>query len=126
MLIFDDSREEIRDSKAIVDIATVGRLRGLSTTYIEHNLFRQKRDVQLQNTDIVPLKNPRDVMQVSTLSAQLGLGSELFDWYRDAKSVPFGHLLIDLLPRTDNPLRYGKNIGSTPSKNFVSLDIWII
>ena len=35
-------------------------------------------------------------MQVTTLSTQLGLGSELVDWYRDATSVPFGHLLIDL------------------------------
>ena len=41
-------------------------------------------------------------MQVTTLSTQLGLGSELVDWYRDATSVPFGHLLIDLSPRTMN------------------------
>ena len=34
-------------------------------------------------------------MQVTTLSTQLGLGSALVDWYRDATSVPFGHLLID-------------------------------
>ena len=33
-------------------------------------------------------------MQVTTLSTQLGLGSELVDWYRDAKSVPFGHFLL--------------------------------
>ena len=44
-------------------------------------------------------------MQVSTLNAQLGLGSELVGWYRDAASVPYSHLLIDLLPRTDDQLR---------------------
>ena len=55
-------------------------------------------------------------MQVSTLSSQLGLGSELVDWYWDATSVTYRHLLIDLLPRTDNPLRYCKNTGSIPSK----------
>ena len=38
--------------------------------------------------------------EVATLSVQLALGSALVDWYRDAKSVPFGHLLIDLSPRT--------------------------
>ena len=27
-------------------------------------------------------------MQVTTFSTQLGLGSELVDWYRDATSVP--------------------------------------
>ena len=122
LLIFDDSCEEICNSKAFVDIATAGRHRGLSTIYIKHNLFHQSklgRDVELQNTHIVLFKSPRDVMQVSTLSAQLGLGSELVDWYRDATSVPFGHLLIDLSPRTDDRLRYCTNSGSVPSKFYI-------
>ena len=122
LLIFDDSCEEICNSKAFVDIATAGRHRGLSTIYIKHNLFHQSklgRDVELQNTHIVLFKSPRDVMQVSTLSAQLGLGSELVDWCRDATSVPFVHLLIDLSPRTDDRLRYCTNSGSVPSKFYI-------
>ena len=39
-------------------------------------------------------------MQVS-IGAQLGLVSELVDCYRDATSVPYGHLLIDLSPCTE-------------------------
>ena len=58
-------------------------------------------------------------MQVTTLSTQLGLGSELVDWYRYATSVPFGHLLIDLSPRTDDRLRYCTNSGSVPSKFYI-------
>ena len=122
LLILDDSCEEICNSKAFVDIATAGRHRGLSTIYIKHNLFHQSklgRDVELQNTHIVPFKSPRDVMQVTTLSTQLGLGSELVDWYRDATSVPFGHLFIDLSPRTDDRLRYCTNSGSVPSKFYI-------
>ena len=122
LLIFDDSCEEICNSKAFVDIATAGRHRGLSTIYIKHNFFHQSklgRDVELQNTHIVLFKCPRDVMQVTTLSTQLGLGSELVDWYRDATSVPFGHLLIDLSPRTDDRLRYCTNTGSIPSKFYI-------
>ena len=121
-LFFDEACEEICNSKAFVDISTAGRHRDLSTIYIKHNLFHQSklgRDVDLQNTDIVPFKSPRDVMQVTTLSTQLGLGSELVDWYRDAKSVPFGHLLIDLSPRTDDRLRYCTNTGSIPSKFYI-------
>ena len=57
-------------------------------------------------------------MQVTTFSTQLGLGSELVDWYRDATSVPFGHLLIDLSPRTDDRLRFCTNSGSVPL-NFI-------
>ena len=119
LLPFDHSCEEICNSKAFFDIATAGRHRGLSTIYTKHNLFHQSklgRDVQLQNTHTVIFKSPRDVMQVTTLSTQLRLGSEIVHWYRDATSVPFGHLLIDLSPRTDDRLRYCTNSGSVPSK----------
>ena len=122
LLKFDDSCEEICNSKAFVDIATAGRHRGLSTIYIKHNLFHQSqlgRDVELQNTHIVLFKSPRDVMQVTALSTHLGLGAELVDWYRDATSVPFGHLLIDLSPRADDRLRYCTNSGSVPSKFYL-------
>ena len=56
------------------------------------------------------------MMQVSTLSVQLGLGLELVDWYQDATSVPYGHLLIDLSPCTDEQLRYCTNNGSITSE----------
>ena len=58
-------------------------------------------------------------MQATTLSTQLGLGSELVDWYPDATSVPLGHLLIELSPRTDDRLRYWTNSGSVPSKFYI-------
>ena len=58
-------------------------------------------------------------MQVTTLSTQLGLGSELVDWYRDATFVPFAHLLVDLSPRTDDRLRYCTNTGSILSKYYI-------
>ena len=122
LLFIDDSCEEICNSNAFVDIATSGRQRGLNTIYIKHNLFHQSklwRDVELQNTHIVLFKSPRDVLQVTTLSTQLGLGSELVDWHRNATSVPFGHLLIDLSPRTDDRLRYCTNSGCVPSKFYI-------
>ena len=86
-----DSCEEVCNLKVFIEVATTGSYRGLSTIYFKHNLFHQsklKRDVELQNTQIVLFKSPQDVMQVSLLSAHLSLGSELVDWYRDATSVP--------------------------------------
>ena len=122
LLLFDDSCEEICNSKVLVDIAIAWRHQGLSTIYIKHNLFHQSklgRDVELQNTHIFLLKSPRDVMQITTLSTQFGLVSELVDWYRDASYVPFGHLLIDLSPRTDDRLHYFTNNVSVPSKFYI-------
>ena len=110
-------------SATFFDTATAGRCCGLCTNHINHKLFHQRklgRDVEVQNTHIVLFKSPRDVMQFSTLSAQLGLGSELVDWYRDAGSVPFRHFLIDLSPRTDDRLRYCTNSWSVPSKFYLT------
>ena len=122
LLIFEDSCAEICSFKEFVDIAIAGKHRVFSTTYIKHNLFHQSKlgsDVELQNTHIVLFKSSRDVHQVATLIVQLGLGSALLDWYRDATSVPFGHLLIDLSPRTDDRLRYCTNSGNIPSRFYV-------
>ena len=122
LLVFDNSCENNCISKAFVDIATVRRHWGLSTFYIKDNLFHRSkpgRDVVLQNTHIVLFKYPRDLMQVTTLSTQLGFGSELVDWYWDATSVPFGHLSIDLSPGTDDRLRCCTNTGSIPSKFYI-------
>ena len=63
--------------------------------------------------------SPRDMHQVATLRVQLGLGSALVGWYRDATSIPFGHLLIDLSPRTDDRLRYCTYSGNIPSRFYV-------
>ena len=90
--------------------------------YIKHNLFHQSRlgrDIELQNTHIVLFKSPRDVLQINTLSQQLGLGSQLKDWYTKATSIPYGHLLIDLTPKTVDSLRFCRNSGSIPTIFFL-------
>ena len=126
LLIFDNSCEKICNSKAFVDVATAGRHRGLSTIYIEHNLFHQSklgRDVEVHNTQIVPLKSLGDWMQVSTLSAQLGLVSEVVVWYPDAVSVTYGQSLIDF--RHKQTIDYV--IVQTPDpflQNFISRTGW--
>ena len=126
LLIFDDSCAGICNSKEFVDIATAGRHRGFSTIYIKHNLCHQSKlgsNVELQSTRIVLLKSPREVHQVATLNEQLGFGSALVDWCRDATSVPFGHLLIDLSPRTDDRLRYCTIKGKILSKFFATVNL---
>ena len=121
LLFFDDSCGAICNSKASVDIATARTHRVLSTIYMKHNLFHQSKfeqDLELQSTHIRLFKSPRDVTQISTLSAQLRLGSELADWYQHATSVPYSHLLMGLSSRTDNRLRFRTNTASIPSKFF--------
>ena len=75
LLIFYNLCGKISYSKAFVNIATTGKHCQLNTIYITYNLFHRSklgRDVKLQNTHIVPFDSSRDVMQLSTLSAQIG------------------------------------------------------
>ena len=61
------------NSKAFVDTAIAGKHRGLSTYHTEHNLFHQSKPgqhVELQNTHNASFNFSRDLMRVSTLSAQ--------------------------------------------------------
>ena len=108
LLKFDDSCEEISHSKLFVNVATAGRHRSLNKIYTKHNLFHQSqlgRDVEVQNSNVVLFKSPRDILQINTLSQQLGLGSQLKGWYQDATSTPYGHLPIDLTPKVVGSLR---------------------
>lgn len=118
LLIFDDSCDEISRSKKFEKIATAGRHRNLNCIYVKHNLFHKSsngRDAELQNTHIILFKSPRDVQQVNVLSKQLGLGNDLQKWYTNATSKPYGHIMIDLTPKTPDSLRYCSDVTSFPS-----------
>ena len=62
------------------------------------------RDVESQNTHIVLFNSPKDILQINILRQQLGLGSQLKEWYQDAKSTHYGLLLVDLTPKTVDSL----------------------
>ena len=122
LLIFDDSCDEISRSKQFEKIAIAGRHRKLNCIYIKHNLFHKSangRDTELQNTHIVLFKSPRDVQQIDVLGKQLGLGNTLRKWYADATSTPYGHLMIDLSPKTNDLLRYSTDVTSFPTKFYL-------
>ena len=52
-------------------------------------------------------------------SQQLGLESQLKEWCQDATSAPYGHLFIDVTPKTVDLLRYCTNSDSIPSKFYL-------
>ena len=68
-------------------------------------------------------RSPRDVLQINALGQQLGLGSQLKKWYQDATSVAYGHLLIDLTPKTVDSLRYCSKSGSVSAKFYLPAGI---
>ena len=113
LLIFDDSCEEIFSDKEFVKIATSGRHRKLHVIYVKHNLFQQSkwsRTIDLNTTHIILFNSPRDVNQIDYLGKQLDCTTFLRHSYKKAIEEPFGHLLIDLDPKTSDILRYCSNI----------------
>ena len=61
---------------------------------------------------IVLFKNPRNAMQVSTLARQMYPGQNKFlvEAFRNATEKPFGYLLLDLKPDTDEKYRIRTNV----------------
>lgn len=56
---------------------------------------------------IVLFKNPRDAVQVATLARQMYPGQSKFlvEAFKNATEKPFGYLLLDLKPDTDEKYR---------------------
>ena len=113
VLVLNDSCEEIYNDKDFVKLATAGIHRGIDIIYVKHNLFQQSRwsrTNDLNTSHIILFKSPRDIQQVDHLGRQLNNTKFLRNCYQLATKDPYGHLLINLDPRTSDCLRYCSNI----------------
>jgi len=80
--------------------------RNISVLYLTQNSFDKNRfasTISLNAHYYVLLKNPRDAIQFATLARQMYPNDSRFamEAYRDATSVPYGYLLVDLKPEQD-------------------------
>ena len=103
LLIIDDSCEEIYNDKVFVKLATAGCHKNIDVIDIKHNLYQQSkwsRTIDLNTTHIILFQSARDIQQVEILGKQLNLVKFLKYCYQLATKEPFGHLLIDLDPKT--------------------------
>ena len=86
---------------------------------MKHNLFHQSkwsRTVDLNTTHIILFKSLRDIQQTEYLGKQLNCLQLLKDAYKLATAEPYGHLIIDLNPKTSQGLRFASEIiGPDPS-----------
>ena len=70
----------------------------------------------LNVTQIILLKNLRDLEQIAVLGHQMGDGQLLLEAYKRVTCEAFAHLLIDFDPHTDPKLKYAsKCSGNDPS-----------
>ena len=124
LLIYDDSCEKIFNDKEFVKIATSGRHCRLHVIYVKHNLFQQSkwsRTIDLNTAHIILFKSLRDIQQIEYLGKQLNCLQLLKDAYKLATTQPYGHLIIDLDPKTSQGLRFASQIiGPDPSIFYIA------
>lgn len=84
--------------------------RNLSIMYLVQNVFcqgKKSRTINLNTKYMVLFKNPRDKLQIVTLSRQMYPGKSRFflESFEDATRDPYGYLLVDLRSDTPEELR---------------------
>ena len=115
LVIFDDSCEEILQSRFFVNLCTAGRHQNIHLIFIKHNLYQRGKfsvTIDKNTTHLVLLKSPRQAKQLRILGSELdGIAANfLEDCYTTSTRKPFGPLLIDLTPSCPDNLRFCTNI----------------
>lgn len=84
--------------------------------FITQNLFPKSkfmRNIYLNTSYIVLMKNPAEILQVQSLSNRIagkGERNKLIEAYNDATDQPFSYILVDLNQETPKKLRFRSDI----------------
>ena len=108
LLILDDLQHDIAKNKTCEKLLTqLSHHANITVIYVLQNLYYPGIKTLTLNTHYnVLFQNLRDVMQISILSRQLGMGNALVDAYKDAVlTKQYGYLLIDLCPHSEDKYR---------------------
>lgn len=109
LLVIDDLMEQTNNM--IENIFTkMSHHRNISVVYIAQNLFpknKHARTISLNSHYMILFKNPRDAGQFAVFARQMYPSGSKFavEAFKDATEVPYGYLLIDLKPDTDEKYR---------------------
>ncbi len=116
LLVLDDQMCEAGENREILELFTKGsHHRNLSIIFIVQNLFYKgpvMRTISLNTQYYVIFKSPRDKSQIRSMSIQMYPGNSHFlvDSFEDATKEPYGYLVIDLRPETEDAFRVRSNI----------------
>jgi len=114
LLVIDDLMVET-DDKVCNLFTKISHHKSVSVLYLSQNLFfknKQNRTLSLNSHYMVLFKNVRDATQVAILARQMypGNGKFMMEAFKDSTSKPYGYLLVDMRPETDERYRLRSNI----------------
>lgn len=117
LLIIDDQMHNVVNDIFISDLFTkYSHHKNIFVILLVQNLFpksKYMRDISSNSTYIVLMSNPRETLQIKTLSSQIGGAKSryIFDAYNDAtKNKPFSYLFLDFDQHTSDEVRVRNNI----------------
>ena len=117
LIIYDDMMEQVNSEMSEVFTKFVHH-RNLSVVFLTQNLFHKSQHIRTMNLNsnyLVLFRNPRDINQVQFLARQMyppGQTKAMSDAFKDATSIPYGYLFIDLKQNTPDFLRLRTSIFS--------------
>lgn len=114
LLVVDDLMDEA-DEKVAKVFTKLSHHRNLSVIFLVQNLFsknKHARVISLNSHYMILFKNPRDTGQFAILARQMYPTGwkHAVEAYCDATARPYGYLLVDLKPETDDKYRLRTNI----------------
>jgi hypothetical protein len=116
VLIIDDQMSDMVDSKKLSDLFSKhSHHKRISIFFIVQNVFAQgryMRNITLNAHYLILTKSRRDLTQVKKMGQQLfGRSDYFFSAYKKAVlDRPYGYLLVDLSPSTDEKFRLRTDI----------------
>ena len=126
LIIFDDSMNDVANNPLMSELFTnMSHHLNISVILILQNLFpkgRFMKDMSVNATYLVLANNPRDKLQVKTLSYQIDgdSGNFYFNCYKDAtNNKAFSYLLIDFNQTTPEEIRVRTNIFPNDEEKIV-------
>lgn len=126
ILVLDDLMEEGGNDKRVLHLFTQdSHHRNITVLYLCQDLFppgKYAKTISRNAHYIVVFKNPRDQTGIRTLFLQIypTAWREALDVYNKATTRPFGYLMIDLHPASDDTYRLWTHIlkGEEPVRTY--------
>jgi hypothetical protein len=117
LLVIDDNMHQVANDLLVSDLFTkISHHKNITVILLVQNLFpksKYMRDISSNSTYIVLMSNPRETLQIKTLSSQIdGANSNfILNCYKEAtKGKPFGYLFLDFDQNTPVEVRVRTNI----------------
>ena len=110
LIVLDDNMYQVTNDLLISDLFTkLSHHLNITVILLVQNLFPKSkfmRDISMNSTYLVLMSNPREKLQIKTLSTQIDGSDFILNAFIDATSnIPFGYLFLDFEQNTPDEIR---------------------